>query len=132
MILKTSTGQQFPTAITLNSDSDALTLFSYDDDGTPTQSYWILTPAGAHNISPKGTVFYGGKNSSMFIGTLDGFTSPKVVPLITVGPSYSTQYMPPDQSLADGPTYATLIAVPANGGQSRQIMITVLGQKGIF
>jgi hypothetical protein len=125
MILKTAQGNPLPTAVVLSSDSDGLTLFSYDDDGTPVQSYFILTPAGGHNTNPKGVVFYGGKNSSMFNGTLDGFTSPTVVPLITVGPAFSTQYFPPDQSLIEGVVYATLIAVPVSGGPSRQLQITV-------
>jgi hypothetical protein len=130
MILKTAQGNPLPAAVTLNSDSDGLVLYSYDDDGTPIQAYWILTPCGGQNVNPKGNVFYGARNSSMFNGSLDGI---ETIPTVTTGPTYSVHYRQPSIPITiDGPIYCTLVAVPVNGGASRQIMITVLSSTGIF
>ena len=66
----------------------------------------------------------------MFNGSLDGT---ETIPTVTTGPTYSVHYRQPSIPITiDSPIYCTLVAIPANGGQSRQIMLTILSQTGIF
>ena len=130
MILQTSTGQQLPNAITLSSDSDGLLLYSVDENSVPVQCYFTLTPCGPQNVNPKGNVFYGGRNSSMWNGSLNGIESR---PTVNAGPAYSVQYrQPANPIVVDVPIYCTLSAIPTDGSPSRQIMITVQTSKQIF
>lgn len=63
-----------------------------------------------------------------FFGSLEGFQSETYAPVITVGPSTSTVYLPPDQSLYDVTIDVVLTAVPVNGFKARSIYINVAKQ----
>jgi len=114
-----------PTEVTMKGDGDPLTVYAMGDDGAPLSCFWVLSPAGSTMLSPKGVTFVDNKTG--FFGTLSGFSSPTWVSIITVGPSYSTSYLPPtDQYLWHGDIKASLVAISTSGGQSRQLMIRAI------
>jgi hypothetical protein len=137
MILQTETGQAFPTAITLPSDAEPINIFAVSEDGVPVEAYWTLTPNGSQVTNPNGKVFFGGKNSSPWFGTLGGFSSPTFTSIIAVGFSFATTYYTTNSSsypyLAEDTARATLTAVPTDGSPARQLQITVQpAVRGLF
>jgi hypothetical protein len=123
MVLQTATGQALPTEVSLAGDGDGIAVYAVDSDG-PVLCYWALTPAGAQVLTPKGVTFVS--NKTYWFGSLLGFSSPVPVSSISVGPSFSTTVLPPSiPYLYNGPIKATLTAIPAGGGNSRQLQIAI-------
>jgi hypothetical protein len=112
MILQDTNKTPLPTTVQLNPLGDGITVFATNDNGVPLACLWTLKSSGRFGPS--------------YFGTLRGFTTNQVfVDNITIGPSFSAQYLPPDPALYKTNIHAVLTAVPTNGAAQRSIQLSV-------